>query len=334
MAINKENAFTEQNRFIVYSDQLNTTKKQILDTAREMISRSAIQAFEDEGETITATDASYLASLTIDGKAVQDGTPTPTNPVPIEVVGLNDDSEFGIQIGETLYPINLQGNALVSLPDGTKDVLTVDSVGHVVLEKRTNRKVFDGSETWTAFAFAHGSGFYSTEINDMIGTSAAMVDKAICSAFTITSSNNDTYDGNMYFDSNKLPCCINSHYTVLNSFKAWLAANPVYLYYACTLQTVDLGYISMPPIPNGAEISITAQVTPTIAAKWWTKNQSDVAKAFGAVSSDLAALQGAISALDARVTALEGSNTKSPVLEKHGTSKEDAQEEMNLDDAE
>lgn len=334
MVLNKENTFTEQNRFIVYSDQLNVTRKKILDTAQEMISRSAIQSFEDEGESITATDASYLASLTIDGKAVQNGTPSPSNPKPIEVVGLDASDDFGIQVGETLYPINLQGNALVSLPDGTKDVLTVDSAGHMVLEKRTNRKVFDGTETWTAFAFAHGSGFYSTEISDMIGTSAAMVNKAICSAFTITSSNNDTYDGNMYFDGNKLPCCINSNYTVLDSFKAWLAANPVYLYYACTVQTVDLGYISMPPIPDGAEISITAQVTPTIAAKWWTRNQSDVAAAFGAVSSDLAALQGAISALDARVTALEGSNAKSLVLEKFGTSKEVAQEEMNLDDAE
>ena len=103
-------------------------------------------------------------------------------------------------------------------------------------------------------------------------------------------------------------------------------------------QTVDLGYIDMPAIPDGATISITAQVTPTIAAKWWTKNQSDVAAAFDAVSSNLAAL-------DARVAALESANAKTLVLEKPDTVKETAealeeieeqeeQEEMPLEDAE
>ena len=118
-----------------------------------------------------------------------------------------------------------------------------------------------------------------------------------------------------------------------------LSAGASVYYELAAPQTIDLGYIDMPAIPNGTTISITAQVTPTIAAKWWTKNQSDVAAAFSAVSSNLATLQGEISALDVRVTVLESENAKTLVLEKPETSKEVAngqeveeQEEMPLDE--
>lgn len=406
MNTNKENTFTEQNRFLVYSDQLNATQRKILDTAEEMISRSAIQTFEDEGETVTATDASYLAGLTVDGKAVQDGTPTPGLPVPIKAVesanvwhesvrqvgvpftyvgitwvknadgtytangtatanawayagttqtiidmaipldpgtytattnaarcalrkvsgdtvsslsngfesytftvgegdsificpeipngatvsnktyyvqivpGTNavpyiSHDSIALTVGDTATPISLQGNVLASLPDGTKDVLRVDGVGHCVLEKRVSH---------------------------------------------IASYNGESV-GNVYI-----------------STTGELTTGAEVYYKASSTTTFDCGYIVMPAIADGAEISIMAQVTPTIAVKWWTKNQSGVAAALSALSSDLTALQGEISALDARVTALESANAKSLVLEKLETSKEIVddeafeQEEMNLDE--
>ena len=43
---------------------------------------------------------------------------------------------IGLQIGETVTPIDMQSNVLASLPDGTKDVLNVDSAGHVAIDKR------------------------------------------------------------------------------------------------------------------------------------------------------------------------------------------------------
>lgn len=214
---------------------------------------------------IERTDHYSLVNAILYGESVQDGTPTPSNPVEIQVVQAPDGGTFGISANGIITPIDLQGNVLASLPNGTKDVLTVDSAGHVVLEKRVNHKVFDGSETWTVYNFAHGPGFYSTGISDMIGAAATMVDKAICSAFTIKSSNNTTYDGNMYFDNSKSPCCINSNYTDVNDFKAWLAANPVHLYYACVLQTIDLGTIDISQlqnIPTEIPISFVSTLTP------------------------------------------------------------------------
>lgn len=459
MILNKENTFTEQNRFLVYSDQLNATRKQILDTAEEMISRSAIQTFEDEGESVTATDASYLASLTVDGKAVQDGTPTPDAPVSVQVVqGVNlltgntesntinasgnfyptttldlpagtytfsfetdvasgawqflyradttsswtnagtkqfssDKSvtfeastpiyqayafsnqagtfekmqlesgnvkhdyaphgSIGLKVGSTITPIDLQGNVLASLPDGTKDVLTVDSVGHVVMEKRT--KTVKWSEVLSALGLStssfgiSGTRFYMG-VSNVFSTSNISNDSSYllsnCFAATsrnqITSSNNAcayAVSGIGYVN------VVNSSWSSAAAANSWFDSNKDSITFVgpTTPTTIDLGYIDLPAIPDGSQISITAQVTPTIAAKWWTKNQSDVAAAFSAVSSDLATLQGEISALDARVTALESASAKSLVIEKLETEKQveetepqpeesDYQEEMNLDE--
>ena len=402
MNANKENTFTEQNRFLVYSDQLNATQRKILDTAEEMISRFVIQTFEDEGETVTATDASYLAGLTVDGKAVQDGIPSTSSPVPIKTVesvniwhesnrqvgvpyknvGITwvknadgtytangtatanawvyagttqtiidsaipldpgtytattnaarcalrkvsngsvstlsngfESYTFTVEAGDSIFicpqvasgttvsnktyyvqivpganvvpyiphdsialvandsvtPISLKGNVLASLPDGTKDVLRVDSAGHCVIEKRVSH---------------------------------------------IASYNGESV-GNVYL-----------------STTGELTTGAEIYYKASSTTTIDCGYITMPAIPDGAEISIRALVTPTIAAKWWTKNQSGVATAFSALSSDLAALQGAVSALDVRVTDLESANAKSLVLEKTEIAKELASEPEEVNEQE
>ena len=48
----------------------------------------------------------------------------------------------------TTTPINLDGNVLCSLPDGTCDELHIDGGGNVVLEKRTQTIQLDGDGTW------------------------------------------------------------------------------------------------------------------------------------------------------------------------------------------
>lgn len=327
MILNKENNFTENNRFLVYSNQLNATRKQILDETEEMISRSAIQTFEDEGETITANDASYLASLTVDGKAVQDGTPTPSNPVPVEVVE-PVNGVFGINVNDVVTPIDLQGNVLASLPDGTKDVLTVDSTGAVTLEKRV--RVFEvGSADVAGIGTSAGNQYVSVDISDTPnrGINSTATERYIILSNRGVAALNANTVGNTYITGNGSVIILvftNGTFADKAAAQAWVVANStIFAYKLATPQTVDLGYIDMPAIPDGAEISIVAQVTPAIAAKWWTKNQSDVAAAFGAVSSDLAAL-------DARVAALESANAKSLVLEKPETVKEtiDMQEEI------
>ena len=137
---------------------------------------------------------------------------------------------LGINVNGTATPIDLQGNALASLPDGTKDELTVDSAGHVELVKRvsyTNQAVTDGV-----------TGTVGT---DVLSSTGAIADGA------------DVY------------------------------------YKAASSTTTDLGYIDMPSIADGAAISITAQVTPTITASWWARGASAIATAIKALRDDLLA---------------------------------------------
>lgn len=119
------------------------------------------------GEEVTTGTSTALAELTVYGKSVQDGTPTPDNPVPVQVVGgrnLNQTVSMtteagawngntkvidniqleasttatpytpygciGLQIGDEITPIDLQGH---TLPEG--DILNIDSVGQVTLEQ-------------------------------------------------------------------------------------------------------------------------------------------------------------------------------------------------------
>lgn len=85
------------------------------------------------GSAVTATDAYAAPPLLIgvDGASTQDGTPTPTAPVAIESVrsvtlhatdGSDDGDGWPVAVG-------LNGHSICSLPDGTKDELTLAYVG-------------------------------------------------------------------------------------------------------------------------------------------------------------------------------------------------------------
>ena len=53
---------------------------------------------------------------------------------------------IALQIDESITPIDLQGNVLASLPDGTRDVLRVDSAGRVWIDSFTTYCVLTGAD--------------------------------------------------------------------------------------------------------------------------------------------------------------------------------------------
>lgn len=243
---------------------------------------------EATGESVTAADASYLASLTVDGKAVQDGTPTPSAPVEIEVVEPNASDEFGIKINNTLYPIDLQGNVLASLPDGTKDVLTVDSVGHVVLKKRVGVVDLDAQTwSWQAAWLSWYTGYL--DLNARATTSGPEKPSIFADCFVSGSQNQLTTS--TVTDTNLIGHSKDLTSPRLISKNGSTEETPTgLLYYPfATPQTIDLGYISMPAIPDGSTISITAQVTPTITASWWARGAAAIAEALKSLRDGLLA---------------------------------------------
>lgn len=117
---------------------------------------------------------------------------------------------IGIVIGDTATPIDLQGNVLASLPDGTRDELHIDSTGRVWIEKRvghTTQAVTDG-------------------VTGTVGTD-------------VLSSTGQIADG----------------------ADIW--------YKLTTPQTIELGYIDPPAIPSGSVVTVSASLTPEFHLEWW-----------------------------------------------------------------
>ena len=231
------------------------------------------------GETVTASGASGapLHALTVDGKAVQDGTPTPSNPVPVEVVE-PVGGVFGISINGVVTPIDLQGNVLASLPDGTKDVLTIDSTGAVTLEKNVGVAVIDGVTVKCIGKTDYGNNVRANiTLPGQLNVSSSERLNCYNDKFRIStepvntpSQDSSAYSYELYasFSFAVIPiAALASSDTA--GINAWFAANPTTVVYPlATPQTIDLGHIDMPAVPLDAQISVTAAVTPTITAEW------------------------------------------------------------------
>ena len=142
--------------------------------------------------------------------------------------------------GSERTDIDLDGNALRSLPDGTEDVLEVDSEGNVTLTKRI--------------------GITTTATTD--GISATVGTDAM-------STTGDLSDG------------------------------ATVIYPLATPQTISLGTIDLPSLPSPSfSMHVDAAVTPTIDAEWLTEGGG---KVIDAVSTRIAALESEVDALQGQV---------------------------------
>lgn len=350
------------------------------------------------GESVTTSNCSGLESVVVYGKSVQNGTPTPSNPVPIEVVsGLSmpsniewrqgsvsnstgnegsdanrihtamfeivpgatytvgvtnssyqysvrlfsgtrwissnfvygdstwkssddtyanpnakymsivirlssnanlspSDSEnvgafattscIGLAVDGTVTPIDLQGNILASLPDGTRDELTIDSTGAVTLTKRVG-KVTVGTPWNGVYSFAtvtNGARWYLTPGAMSSAYSQQIPDNSVngystMAKFVKNSSGLSTLGDHMYTYDNRVYYVI-SGITTSTAAVDWVNSyNATVVYPLKTPQTITLTPITMPDVQSGDTITVVAALTPTIRASWWTSFAQPIANA-------------------------------------------------------
>lgn len=146
---------------------------------------------------------------------------------------------------DTTTPIDLDGNSLCSLPDGTCDELTIDATGAVTLTKRTGAVTFDGSsdERWTftngrlgLLNGAPGSPYVSDSEN------------AYCDTLPVRSVVNDT--AIMSYSEGLVDIRNSTQITSVETGKEWLASNPTtYVYPLATPQTIPLTSVTLPTLP-------------------------------------------------------------------------------------
>ena len=247
----------------------------ILDRVARLMYRldNLLTATPAESDSLTVTDAAKtpLAGLALYGRSTQDGTPTPDAPVPIVSVGPDSDGNISLLSKRTsdatqqsVTPVPLDGHELRSLPDGTRDEVTVDQYGHAVLTQRVGEVKLDGSENWSksstanivyrSISGARLQSYVDNALCDHFAASLMTLANMADPSFKLGESGGSTPNVLLYFKSSTVA-------TDVASIKAWLAENPTTLLYPLAEPvTIDLGTVD-PVALQGPDM--TAQAVPT-----------------------------------------------------------------------
>ena len=197
---------------------------------------------------------------------------------------------IGILIGDTVTPIDLQGNVLASLPDGTHDRLLVDSAGHMIIDNTVGYTRLDGTANWETVS----SGVNQQRLTNFPNAANATNTTLLCTHAVRRSNASET--GSITIYNNTI--YINLGFATAEELKAYLTNNPVYIVYKlATPQLIDLGYIDMPTIESGDAISVSASIVPVIDATWWERGAGAVADAIKAISTRMKNIEAALAAL-------------------------------------
>ena len=141
---------------------------------------------------------------------------------------------------ETNYLIDLQGNEMVSLPNGVKDELQIDKEGNVNLIKNVGKKILNGSEEWMMNTNYTTSSMLAVQYleNNMLSNSIIISDRFTYNAVTDI----DTIRAAVQYVLIGLDI---TEFTTVDDFKNWLQSNNTTIYYQLAEpQTISLGKLS------------------------------------------------------------------------------------------
>jgi hypothetical protein len=235
-----------------------------------------VETIEHSGistQTTTGNADGALISVTAEGHAEQDGTPTPSDPKEIVVVRGHEVTgktgryvdlvvkQGNITISTTPIPLPSRG-WVGSLPEGTHDALSIDGAGKVTWELADDMTTFDGSsdEDWGTTG-SSGHAFKITLDNVARPSTSYIVAAIMCDAYQagrFSSIYNGEANNTVGIPSNAnwLAFC-NTAISSAADFVAAIALNPItVLYPLATPTTEDMGYVDLPDIPNGAVVSM------------------------------------------------------------------------------
>lgn len=176
---------------------------------------------------------------------------------------------IGLDVGGSITPIDLDGNVIASLPDGTQDILTVNSTGAVTLTKRVG--VVDlNTLTWgpTGQSQIYFRSNPQSTVKRQTGVPGLLAEKFAAASI-----------GDVWSQTGKSTYIIGETLSanyVQFAAKTDGANNPfVYptglcYYPLAEEQEITLDSIDMPMVSNYAAISIAATFTPVITAKYET----------------------------------------------------------------
>ena len=142
------------------------------------------------------------------------------------------------------YTINLQDNELVKLSDDTKDEITIDKCGNVILTKQVFKQILDGTENWILYTGYQHTFRFSIGAND--DGSSKIILRGISDYFS-SKTNHDFFDteNGIYFAYTNSIIISMPNINSVEELKAWLSENNVTCYYQLLneSETINLGTI-------------------------------------------------------------------------------------------
>ena len=180
---------------------------------------------------------------------------------------------IGLQIDETITPIDLQGNVLASLPDGTHDELKIDSAGHVTLIKATGIANESSNITLRNTSSIRSAFIVESNVKDI----PVSVTAPILSTNWVATNGITTWvpgQVSIFNDGqgSKIIVMVDPSITTVNDFLETIPVFDIY-YPLATPITIDLGYITPPAIATDDEIEIIATITPLIDVGYWSYSE-------------------------------------------------------------
>lgn len=151
----------------------------------------------------------------------------------------------------TTTPIDLDGNTLCSLPDGTHDELTIDATGAVTLTKRTGTYIANGDEGWELSATSDAPYRMKVEMwsedvkSALLRINQFQADRLPKYPSTPAASSFVIVNGQY-----QLYAAI-SGIQDASAFSEWLESNPMTLIYPLAEpQTIPLSPVTLPMLPS------------------------------------------------------------------------------------
>lgn len=224
------------------------------------------------------------------------------------VVSPTESAEDG-----TSTPIDMQGHALYSLPDGTRDELRIDSSGKVTLVQRVGADIIDSSGHWSRTLIAGSSNIYKFGKSEGVSQvpadnsvhGAGMCDKLVPGVIS-ASNNSITAYGTRFVDIRV------DSFDTIEEFTSWLSTeNVLYLYPLATPVETDLGTIELPSLnPNYAYAWAVSDIPGEISVKYWTVLGKEVAEVQNEAQQASSSLEQSVSEISTKVEAAQNDATQ------------------------
>lgn len=193
---------------------------------------------------------------------------------------------------ETGDPVELYG-----FDDAHRDILRVDSTGHVTVEKKVHKLYFDGSDMagWSVLGnyVSTGGGLWQYTVGDKTYTeNADVIDKALCAISDRAVSKgfgvSQDQTGEFYIMKTGLggntlrfrPLDNGGVAQTVAQLQTWLQTHPTTILWQDPAYdyTIDLGYVDLPVVEDESVVHIAAEVQPIIGGTWWTQSGLKIAR--------------------------------------------------------